>query len=185
MQKKWKNFKLEKDKMKKITKEQLKKENKFILDACCGPKMFWGDKHQPNTIFMDNRKEEKGYNKYRPNREVNPDIIADFRNLPFEDNSFKLIIMNPPHIVASGGNFSLAKDYGLLNKETWRDDIKKGFDECWRVLEDKGVLLFKWNENSIKRKEILDVLERRPLLGNLMRSKIPTHWFVFIKLKNE
>jgi hypothetical protein len=158
--------------------------NKFILDACCGARMFWNNKHQPNTIFIDCRKEEKGYNDYRKNREINPDMIMDFRDLKFPDKRFKLIVMDPPHILSASKNFRMARDYGILNKETWKEDIKKGFEECWRVLEDYGILTFKWNENSIKRKEILEVLGRNECLlyGNLMMSKIPTHWFVFMKL---
>ena len=26
-----------------------------ILDACCGGKMFWFDKHEPHTTYLDNR----------------------------------------------------------------------------------------------------------------------------------
>ena len=54
-------------------------KNKFILDACCGPKHIWIDKNNPYTLFIDIRKEDRGYIKYRPNREVNPDMIIDFR----------------------------------------------------------------------------------------------------------
>jgi len=162
-------------------------KDKFILDACCGARMFWNDKHQPNTIFIDNRREEKGYNDYRKNREIQPDILMDFRDLKFPNKKFKLIIMDPPHILSASDNFRMARDYGILNKETWKEDIKKGFNECWRCLDDYGILLFKWNENSIKRKEILEVLGKNEnlLLGNLMRSKIPTHWFVFMKIPKE
>ncbi len=169
--------------MEKLTTEKREKieREKVILDACCGPKMFWKDKHQPNTIFIDCRKMEKGYNDYRKNREISPDIIMDFRDLKFPDKKFKLIVMDPPHIVSASKNFRMARDYGILNKDTWKEDIKKGFDECWRCLDDYGVLVFKWNETSIKRKDILQVLGRDPLFGNLMMSKIPTHWFVFMK----
>jgi len=30
---------------------------KFILDACCGGKMFWFNKEHPNVMFADNRTE--------------------------------------------------------------------------------------------------------------------------------
>ena len=163
-------------------------ENKFILDACCGPRMFWNNKKQPNTIFIDKRREEKGYNDYHPNREINPDIIMDFKDLKFPDKSFKLVCMDPPHIISSSQNFRMARDYGILNKDTWKENIKKGFAECWRVLDDFGVLTFKWNENQVKRKEILEVLKdwnEYLLYGNLMRSKIPTHWFVFMKIPEQ
>ncbi len=29
--------------------------NKPILDACCGSRMFWFDKNNPNVEFCDNR----------------------------------------------------------------------------------------------------------------------------------
>ena len=34
---------------------------KFILDACCGSRMFWFQKNQPNTIFQDIREYNKGF----------------------------------------------------------------------------------------------------------------------------
>lgn len=32
-------------------------KTKIILDACCGSRMFWFDKHNPNTLFIDKRSE--------------------------------------------------------------------------------------------------------------------------------
>ena len=29
-----------------------------ILDACCGSKMFWFDKAEPHTTYMDRREEQ-------------------------------------------------------------------------------------------------------------------------------
>ena len=157
-------------------------KNKFILDACCGPKLFWFQKEQPNTIFQDIRREPKGYNDYRKNREVNPDIIGDFRQMKFPDKSFKLVVFDPPHIFGKGYDYRMVKDYGFLNKDTWKEDIKKGFDECWRVLEDYGVLIFKWNEASVKKKDVLQVIRKVPLFGHPNASKISTHWFTFMKI---
>lgn len=34
-------------------------KNKKILDACCGSKMFWFDKNNPNVEFCDTRTMEK------------------------------------------------------------------------------------------------------------------------------
>lgn len=28
-------------------------ETKIILDACCGSRMFWFDKHNPFALFVD------------------------------------------------------------------------------------------------------------------------------------
>ena len=30
---------------------------KLILDACCGSRMFWFDKHNPLALFVDKRSE--------------------------------------------------------------------------------------------------------------------------------
>lgn len=160
-------------------------KNKFILDACCGLKAFWLDKKHPNTIFIDKRKRDKGFDDFRPNFEVNPDIIMDFKKLEFPDKSFKLVVMDPPHIIAKEESFRMVRYYGNLTKETWKDEIKKGFDECWRVLDDYGVLIFKWNEVSIKKKEVLSAIGRDPLFGHPNGSKIPTHWLCFMKIPEE
>jgi len=159
--------------------------NKKILDACCGSRMFWFDKRQPNTIFIDNREYDKGFIDNRQNRELHPDMIMDFRKLEFADKSFKLVVMDPPHLIGKPDGCRMTRTYGTLNKETWKEDIKKGFDECMRVLEDWGILIFKWNESSIKRKEILEVLKEQPLFGHPNGSKIPTNWFCFIKIPEE
>ena len=59
------------------------------------------------------------------------------------------------------------------------DKLTKCIDECMRVLEPEGVLIFKWNEEQIKLKQILEVIGQEPLFGD-KRSK--THWLVFMKL---
>lgn len=30
---------------------------KTILDACCGSRMFWFNRHHPDVVFMDRREE--------------------------------------------------------------------------------------------------------------------------------
>jgi hypothetical protein len=156
--------------------------DKFILDACCGSRMFWFDKHQPNTIYIDIREYDKGYIDNRPNRELHPDIIMDFKKLDFPDKKFKHIIIDPPHLIGKTLGCRMTKTYGALNPETWQSDLKKGFDECWRVLDDYGTLVFKWNESSINRDVILKLLGKEPLYGHPVGSKIPTHWFCFMKI---
>jgi len=159
-------------------------KDKFILDACCGPRMFWWDKHQPNTIFQDIRERDKGFVDNRPNREIKPDVIGDFRKMSFLGNSFKLVVFDPPHLIGKEGS-RMTNTYGALSPETWQDDLKKGFDECWRVLEDYGILIFKWNDSSKKRAEILKIIGKQPLFGHPNGSKIPTHWFCFMKIPEE
>lgn len=162
----------------------MKSKKKLILDACCGPKHFWFNKNHPYVIYMDIRKRKKGFFKYRKNVEINPDIVADFRHIPFPDKTFKLVVFDPPHLLGKS-KINIAKEYGFLNKKTWKKDIKQGFDECWRVLDDYGVLIFKWSETSIKRKEILEVIGKEPLFGHTIRSRVKTHWFCFMKIPEE
>lgn len=151
-----------------------------ILDVCCGSKMFWYDKENKDTIFIDIRKEIlefKDRDKLRKSF-VNPDIIADFRDIPFDNNYFDLVVFDPPHLSKVGDKSWLAKKYGKLNKDTWGDDLKKGFDECMRVLKKSGVLIFKWSDYEIHISEVFKKIKHRPILGD-KRGK--TRWLVFVK----
>ena len=139
--------------------------------------MFWFDKENKNTIFVDNREIDTRLCDGR-RLIIKPDIVADFKDMPFEDNTFYLVIFDPPHLKQAGENSWLAKKYGTLDKQTWPQDIRQGFNECIRVLKRNGTLIFKWNEEQIKLKDILKVIEYKPLFGN-KRSK--THWLVFMK----
>lgn len=71
----------------------------------------------------------------------------------------------------------MVKKYGKLNDD-WPREIKQGFDECMRVLEPYGILVFKWNEEQIKIKDVLATIKYKPLFGD-KRSK--TMWMVFMK----
>jgi len=157
---------------------------KIILDACCGGKMFWYNKSHPKVLYVDNRYCEKGHNDYRKNHEVKPDKIMDFRKLDLPNNSFKLIVFDPPHFKSKNRDLNMCKLYGTLNPTTWKEDLKQGFNECMRVLEPNGFLIFKWNELSIKIKDILELFPVEPLFGNKQGTKLNTHWIVFIKEKS-
>ena len=151
-----------------------------ILDVCCGSKMFWYNKEEPHTTFMDIRDEVLTYTDRNAVRKVgvNPDLVADFRDIPFADDSFDLVVFDPPHLIHVGDNSWLSKKYGKLDKNTWPQDLKLGFDECMRVLKPNGTMLFKWNEEQIKTKDVFEAFGQQPILGD-KRSK--TRWSVFIK----
>jgi ubiquinone/menaquinone biosynthesis C-methylase UbiE len=59
--------------------------------------------------------------------------------------------------------------------------LRKGFSECFRVLEPNGVLVFKWNETQIKVSEILKLTTEKPVFGHISGKRANTHWFVFLK----
>lgn len=152
---------------------------KQILDACCGSRMFWFDRNHENVVFADQRNESHILCDGRA-LEINPDIQMDFRNMPFDDASFSLVVFDPPHLVRAGKQSWLALKYGKLNQE-WREDIRKGFEECFRVLKPNGVLIFKWNETQIKVSEVLALTSEAPLFGHLSGKRANTHWITFMK----
>lgn len=151
-----------------------------ILDACCGSKMFWYDKHEPHTIYIDERKESyqvKDRN-YLRTIDIDPDIISDFRNMDFADNTFDLVIFDPPHLLRAGKKSWLRLKYGTLPQHEWQAYLKTGFDECLRVLKPTGTLLFKWSTDQISFAEVLKAIDQKPILGD---KRGHTRWSVFIK----
>jgi ubiquinone/menaquinone biosynthesis C-methylase UbiE len=153
--------------------------DKKILDVCCGGKMMWFDKYNPEVLFSDIREEEHHLCDGRY-FEVKPDVIADFRNLPFEDDKFRLVVFDPPHLEKLGKNSWLIKKYGVLGLD-WRNDLREGFKECFRVLEDRGILIFKWNEAQILVSEIIEIAGKKPLFGHRTAKSGKTIWLCFMK----
>lgn len=159
----------------------------MILDACCGGRMTWYQKDHPRAIYMDNRTLTEGLSNGQMLK-VQPDIVADFRLMPFIDGTFSLVLFDPPHLMSLGINSWMAKKYGVLNKDTWRDDIKRGFDECMRVLKPGGTLVFKWSidkghpSRSVRIPDLLKVLGTDPLFGDRVGSGKTTYWLVFMKI---
>ena len=78
--------------------------NKKILDPCCGSRMFWYDRHNPDVLFADCRAEETTLCDGRTLR-IEPDMIIDFRDMPFEDNTFDLVVFDPPHLIHAGEKY--------------------------------------------------------------------------------
>ena len=151
-------------------------EGKRILDACCGSRMFWYDKNNPDVCFMDIRKETCTLCDGRT-LTVDPDVIADFTDMPFEDASFSLVVFDPPHLLRAGETGWLRKKYGVLPKD-WRPYLRKGFGECMRVLKPDGVLVMKWNTDQIPATEVLKAIGHTPLFGD---KRAKTRFFVFMK----
>lgn len=153
-----------------------------ILDACCGSKMFWYDKNEPHTTYMDNRSETNKVKdrNYIRSVVVSPDIVGDFRKMSFEDETFDLVVFDPPHLKQAGEHSWLRLKYGVL-PEGWQEYIKQGFDECMRVLKPTGTLLFKWSNNQIGFSEVFKTIGQKPILGDRRGS---TRWSIFIKETN-
>lgn len=154
---------------------------KTVLDACCGPRMFWFDRTDPRALFVDKRRETcvAGTREGRREIAVDPDVLGDFKALPFGDATFTLVVFDPPHTFA-GPNGWTAKKYGTL-KADWREEIRDGFAECFRVLAMSGTLIFKWNEHRVPIASVLALTPEKPLFGQRCGTTAKTHWIVFHK----
>lgn len=119
-----------------------------VLDPACGGRMFWFDKSDSRVLFGDVRDESWELCDGR-RFDVRPDMLMDYRDLPFPDETFRMVVLDPPHLRDAGEASYMAQKYGCLDRETWQTDIKTMFGECFRVLKEHGVLIFKWNETQI------------------------------------
>ena len=151
-----------------------------VLDPASGSRMFYFDKADQRVLFGDIRSEQHVLCDGRA-LDVNPDALMDFRDLPFDDNTFSVVIFDPPHLVRAGPRSWQAAKYGRLDRDTWRDDLRAGFAECFRVLRPEGVLIFKWAEVQIPVSQILALTDQKPLVGHRVGKQQKTHWVTFIK----
>lgn len=142
--------------------------------------MFWFNKHDPNVLYVDNRTHAPELLSNRQTFEVAPDQIEDFTHLSFANESFSLVVFDPPHLTSLLPTAYLAKKYGRL-LPNWEDSIAAGFEECFRVLKPYGTLVFKWNEHDVPLKDVLRLTPVQPLFGNRSGKKGMTHWLVFTK----
>lgn len=155
-----------------------------VLDACCGPRMMWFDRQDARALFIDKRRETFPIDMGTPGTigrapiVIDPDEIADFAALPFPDESFHLVVFDPPHIERKEALGFLTKKYGILTGD-WREMLRRGFAECFRVLKPNGTLVFKWTELKRPVSEILELTPEKPLFGH--KTNKTTAWCVFMK----
>ncbi len=150
-----------------------------VLDVCCGSRMFWFDRKNPAALFCDKREEKHVLCDGR-DLEISPDVKCDFTALPFPDNTFFLVVFDPPHMNSLGANSWLAKKYGRLIGD-WHDELAEGFRECLRVLKPNGTLVFKWNTTDVPLDEVLALAPIPPLFGHTTGRQAKTVWATFLK----
>lgn len=163
--------------------------DKKILDVTCGMRGIWFNKEHPAAIYCDKRREhhERDFGKGSGGKKVadiSPDIQCDFTNLPFEDNSFSLVVFDPPHVLNLSDKAWIKNLYGTYDTEAkMLEDVAAGFHECMRVLKPDGVLIFKWADTSISVAKITKAFGVQPLFGHRSGIKSNTHWMCFMKLE--
>lgn len=159
---------------------------KKILDVTCASRSIWFNKNHPNALYCDKRVEEfeTAFGKDRSIRKlkVEPDVVCDFTCLPFDDNTFSLVIFDPPHLTGASKKAWLVKKYGKLD-DNWPTMLHDGFQECMRVLKQDGVLIFKWSEYDIPADQVWKAIGQKPLFGHHSGKKSMTFWGCFMKLE--
>lgn len=110
-----------------------------ILDATYNTGRIWGDSQRP-VVSMD------------IDPRYNTDIIADNRDMPIEDESFAVVIYDPPHVGPQGRDKSKKRfdvDFGATVECGKEQDWNLSYlyppflDEAMRVLKPDGLLLAK------------------------------------------
>ena len=91
-----------------------------ILDVTCGSRTMWFNKNHPAAIYTDKRAEElkdvwkSGNGQSERHCVIAPDVRCDFTDLPFEDNSFALVVFDPPTFAKSERMHGLQKSMAGL-----------------------------------------------------------------------
>jgi SAM-dependent methyltransferase len=160
-------------------------DSRPILDPASGSRMFYFDRADDRVLFGDIRHErhslpDKSSTGGARQLVIAPDQIMDFRALPFPAETFYLVVFDPPHLVNNGSRGWLALKYGKLGND-WRDDLRAGFTECFRVLRPFGTLIFKWNEHDIPVRDVLALTDVKPICGQRSGKNAKSHWLVFMK----
>lgn len=164
---------------------------KLILDATCASRSIWFNKNHPNALYMDVRKEiltgiwkNGGGGQSERVICVDPDVIASFTDMPFDDETFYMVVWDPPHLRHVGDSACLKKKYGRLNDD-WPQMIHDGFNECMRVLRPYGTLIFKWSDIQISTRDVINAIGEEPLFGHRSGKKMNTHWMCYMKIPYE
>ena len=180
------------------------KPNARILDATAGNRCLWTTKDSPFIVWID----------VETDLTYKPDRLLDCTQTDYPDRFFKAILFDPPHEYGREKNACIyatpskevcdekwpqhkrkyPRYYGIdkyPTKGTLLNFIHKAAEEFHRILEDDGMLWFKWSENRIKLQPIIPLFN---LKGFTEMLKIPvaysgkttkrTWWVLFMKNNN-
>ena len=152
-----------------------------ILDSTASNRSMWYQKDNPYTVFMDQRYEKANFAGEIIN--VSPNVIARWQNLPFKNDSFDMVIFDPPHIFRNEGAKpgGMSKKYGVFYRNNWREIVRIGATELFRVLKQHGTFILKWSEIDMNIEEIYNLLPYKPMFGTRTGLNNNTIWVCFIK----
>lgn len=110
-----------------------------VLDVTANARRMWqGVEHRGRVVYAD------------IDADMKPDVVADFRSLPFGAASFDVIVFDPPHLPAAAASAESSeqyvRDYGL-SRSARADNISGCFApflvEATRVLRPEGLVFAK------------------------------------------
>lgn len=157
-----------------------------ILDATCGSKSIWYQKNHPFVTFMDKRK-ESAKSKHRMGERrryrIDPDIISEWKDAPFPDDYFDMIIFDPPHLIRKREwtDSSMCIRYGKLYQDNYKQVLKEGIKKLFDILKPEGTFVFKWCDTDRPVEEILKLFPYKPMFGTRTGQSNTNHWIVFLK----
>ncbi|GAH32704.1 unnamed protein product, partial [marine sediment metagenome] len=108
--------------------------------ATCGFKGIWYQKNHPFVTFMDKRKGSYSFSdgwKYHLSKDrtykVNPDVVSDWKDAPFPDEYFDMVIFDPPHLIVDRNKkpFAMIQAYGCLYKDDYKRVLRNGIKKLF------------------------------------------------------
>jgi SAM-dependent methyltransferase len=160
-----------------------------ILDATAGCRSIWYQKNHPFVTFMDKRngtfiaRSENSKLKDNHYKKINPDVISEWKDAPFPDNYFDMVIFDPPHKIGNKEKktCSLEVSYGMLYTDTRKQELKTGIKKLFDILKPEGIFILKWCETDKPLMDVLKLFPYKPLFGTRTGQKNMNHWIVFLK----
>jgi 23S rRNA G2069 N7-methylase RlmK/C1962 C5-methylase RlmI len=118
---------------------------------------------------------------------VHPDVVAEWQHTPFKDGTFDMVVFDPPQIIRSekAKLSGMAVKYGIFYPDTWRQILREGMAELFRVLKSEGIFILKWSDSTVKVDEVLKLAPYKPMFGTRTGQSNNTHWICFIKYRKD
>lgn len=109
----------------------------------------------------------------------------DFRRLPYDDESFDALVIDPPYMHSPGKTQTPSARTSYRNRDTALriSDIitlyAEGFNEAWRVLRRDGILIVKCQDTVSAGRQILVHIELHSILEEM--GFVPEDLFVVVQ----
>src|SRR5690554_5638380 len=110
--------------------------------------------------------------------EVCPDLVADVRELPLTDQSFDLVLWDPPHL-NTGRESVFAAEYGHWTQADIYTLLSEGSRELARIAKPTCSLVLKWGGKDVPLRKVIQRMPLwRPLVGTraLRKATSQTSW---------